>query len=197
MKSPPDRRRGGGSRKAGAAKRAKAHTRKPQKRTIIMTDVTTGKTKAKAAGFAAASEMPKFEIPRFDIPKFEVPKMEVPAAFREFAEKSVSQAKDNWEKMKAATEEASDLMEESYTTASKGAADYGLKLIEVSRANTNSAFDFAAQFFSVKSLAEAVELSTAHMRKQFETITAQSKELSALAQKVTAETVEPIKESVT
>ena len=89
--------------------------------------------------------MPKFEIPRFDLPKFEMPKMEVPAAFREFAEKSVTQAKDNWEKMKAATEEASDLIEDSYATASKGAADYGLKVIEVSRANTNAAFDFATQ----------------------------------------------------
>src|SRR4051812_36322611 len=197
MKSPPDRRRGGGSRKAGAAKRAKAHTRKPQKRTIIMTDVTTGKTKAKAAGFAAASEMPKFEIPRFDIPKFEVPKMEVPAAFREFAEKSVTQAKDNWEKMKAATEEATDLIEDSYATASKGAADYGLKLIEAARANTNAHFDYAGQLLTVKSLSEAVELSTAHLRKQFDTFSTQSKELTALAQKVTTETVEPIKESVT
>ena len=87
-----------------------------------MSDVTT-KPKAKATGFAA-TETPKFEIPRFDLPKFEVPKMEVPAAFRELAEKSVSQAKDNWEKMKAATEEASDLIEDSYATASKGAADY-------------------------------------------------------------------------
>ena len=94
-----------------------------------MSDVTT-KPKAKAAGFAA-TETPKFEIPRFDLPKFEVPKMEVPAAFRELAEKSVTQAKDNWEKMKAATEEASDLIEDSYATASKGAADYGLKVIEV------------------------------------------------------------------
>ena len=106
--------------------------------------------------------MPKFEIPRFDLPKFEVPKMEVPAAFREFAEKSVTQAKDNWEKMKAATEEATDLIEDSYATASKGAADYGLKLIEVSRANTNSTFDFASQLMTVKSLSEVVELSTAH-----------------------------------
>jgi len=109
----------------------------------------------------------------------------------------VTQAKDNWEKMKAATEEASDLIEDSYATASKGAADYGLKLIEVSRANTNSAFDFATQLFTVKSLAEAVELSTAHVRKQFDTMSAQGKELTALAQKVAAETVEPIKESVT
>jgi phasin len=167
-----------------------------KKRTTIMSDVTAkAKPKAAAAGFA--SEMPKFEIPRFDLPKFEVPKMEVPAAFREFAEKSVTQAKDNWEKMKVASEEASDLFKDSYATASKGAADYGLKVIEVSRANTNAAFDFAAKLMTVKSLAEAVELSTSHVRKQFDTFSAQGKELTALAQKVTTETVEPIKESVT
>jgi phasin len=161
-----------------------------------MSDVSTNKPKAKAASYVAATEMPKFEIPRFDLPKFEVPKMEVPAAFREFAEKSVSQAKDNWEKMKTATEEASDLIEDSYATASKGAADYGLKLIEASRANTNSMFDYAAQLLTVKSPSEAVELSTAHLRKQFDVLSAQTKELAALAQKVTTETVEPIKESV-
>ena len=33
------------------------------------------------------------------------------------------------------------------------------------------------------------------LRKQFDTMSAQSKELSALAQKVTTETVEPIKAS--
>jgi hypothetical protein len=40
-----------------------------------------------------------------------------------------------------------------------------------------------------------VELSTAHSRKQFETVTAQSKELVAIAQKVATETAEPVKES--
>ena len=48
-----------------------------------------------------------------------------------------------------------------------------------------------------KSLSEAVELSTAHARRQFEAVTTQAKELSALAQKVTAETTEPVKESLT
>ena len=163
-----------------------------------MSDVTSNKPKSKpATGFTALPDTSKFEIPRFDLPKFEMPKMEVPAAFREFAEKSVTQAKDNWEKMKAASEEASDLIEDSYATASKGATDYGLKLIETSRANTNSMFDYATQLMTVKSLSEAVELSTSHMRKQFDALSGQSKELAALAQKVTTETVEPIKESVT
>jgi phasin len=165
-----------------------------------MSDVSTStpsKPKSKpATGFTAIPEAPKFEIPRFELPKFEIPKMEVPAAFREFAEKSVTQAKDSWEKMKAATEEATDMIEDSYATASKGCADYGLKLIEVSRANTNAAFDLASQLMTVKSLSEAVELSTAHMRKQFDALSAQTKDLAALAQKVATETAEPIKESV-
>jgi hypothetical protein len=38
-----------------------------------------------------------------------------------------------------------------------------------------------------------IELSSAHARKQFETLTAQGKELGALAQKVATETAEPIK----
>jgi len=162
-------------------------------------DVTTPMSKPKskpAAGFTAIPETPRFEIPRFELPKFEIPKMEVPAAFREFAEKSVTQAKDNWEKMKAATEEATDLIEDSYSTASKGCADYGLKLIEASRANTNATFDLARELLTVKSLSEAIELSTAHVRKQFDALSAQTKDLAALAQKVAAETAEPIKESV-
>jgi phasin len=129
------------------------------------------------------------------MPKFDMPKVEIPAAFREFAEKSVSQAKENYERIKSAAEEATDLLEGTYATASKGCADYSIKMLEAARANTNAAFDFASEFITVRSLSEAVELSTAHARKQFEALSAQVKELAALAQKVTAETAEPVKES--
>ena len=155
---------------------------------------TAPKPKSKSAGgqIASAFEMPKFEMPNFDIPK-----MEIPAAFREMAEKSVSQAKETYEKMKSAAEVATDVLEDTYATASKGAADYGLKWIEAARENTNAGLDFASQLMTVKSLSEMVELSTAHARKQFETVSAQTKELAALAQKVATDTAEPVKESVT
>jgi len=152
-----------------------------------MTDVSTKAKKTSA----------EFEIPRFEIPKFEMPKFEVPAAFREFAEKSVSQCKDNWDKMKAATEEATGVIEDSYATAAKGCTDYGIKVIEAARANTNANFDYAGKLIAVKSLSEAIELSTAHLRSQFETLGGQMKELSALAQKVATETTEPLKETMT
>jgi len=125
------------------------------------------------------------------------PNTETPAAFRDFAERSLSQAKDNYEKLKSAAEEATGVLEETYATASKGAADYGLKVIEIARANTNATFDYASQLFAAKSLSEVIELSTAHARKQFETLSAQSRELATLAQKVATEAAEPIKEGMT
>ena len=134
-----------------------------------------------------------FEMPKFEMPKFEMPKVEMPAAFREFAERGVAQAKDTYEKMKAAAEEATNVLETTYSTASKGTADYGLKVIEAARVNTNAAFDFYGELITAKTLSEVIELSSAHARKQFEALTAQSKELSALAQKVATDTAEPIK----
>jgi phasin len=154
------------------------------------TPTSTSRSKYKPAPAPAASEAPKFELPNF-----EMPKMEIPAAFREIAEKSVSQAKETYEKMKSAAEEATDVLEDTYATATKGVSDYGLKLIEAARENTNSAFDFATQLMTVKSLSEVVELSTAHTRKQYEAVTAQTKELAAIAQKVAVDTAEPVKES--
>ena len=139
---------------------------------------------------------PVFGMPKWDMPNFEMPKMEVPSAFREIAEKSLAQAKEQYEKIKAAAEEATDVLEDTYTTASKGYAGYGLKLIETARANTNASFDLMASLMTAKSVAEVVELSSGFMRKQFESMTAQSKELAEEAQKVVAETAEPIKASV-
>jgi phasin len=161
-----------------------------------MEDTTTTKSISSTkpmSGFSGSA----FEFPKFGMPNFEMPKMEIPAAFREFAEKGVSQAKENYEKMKTAAEEATGLMEGTYATASKGATEYGYKVIEAARTNTNAAFDFASELMNAKSFSDFVELSTAHARKQFEVLTAQSKELAALAQKVATETAEPVKESVT
>ena len=112
-----------------------------------------------------------FEMPKFEMPKFEIPKVEMPAAFREFAERGVAQCKDTYEKMKAAAEEATDVLETTYSTATRGASDYGMKVIETARINTNSAFDFANELIAAKTLSEVIELSSAHARKQFEALT--------------------------
>ena len=137
-------------------------------------DTTTNKTATKPAGFPPDATQ----------------------AFREMAEKSSAEAKQTYEKMSAATTEAGDLIKNSYSTAIKGVQDYNNKFIEFAHANTNAAFDFVQKLSSVKSPAEFVELSTEHARKQFETLTEQTKQLAAIAQKVTLATAEPLKTGV-
>ena len=141
---------------------------------------------------ASTSTRSKTQMPPFGA----FPGVEAPAAFRDIAEKSLSHAKDSYEKMKSAAEEATGVLEDTYATASKGAADYSRKVIEMARENANATFDFAAQLLGAKSLSEVVELSTAHARKQFEALSEQGKELAALAQKVATEAAEPIKEGM-
>ena len=162
------------------------------------TSAATPKAKPKPVAVSApVFEMPKFEMPKFDIPKFEMPNIEMPAAFRELAEKGIAQAKDNYEKIKSAAEQATDVMEDTYSTASKGCSGYGLKLIETARANSNAAFDLYGDLLTAKSYSDVVEKTTAYMRSQFDTMTAQAKDLAEHAQKVATETAEPIKESFT
>ena len=156
-----------------------------------MTEATTT-TKAKAKPAPGV-----FETPKFEFPNFELPKVDVPAAFREFAEKGVAQAKEAYDKMKSAAEESTAMLEDTYATASKGVTAYNLKLLECARTNMNAAFDFATEFMAAKSMSEVVELSSAHARKQFEAMTEQGKELTSLAQKTATETAEPIKAGVT
>ena len=102
-----------------------------------------------------------------------------------------------YEKMSAATTEATDLIKGSYSTAVKGAQDYNNKLLEFAQTNSDTAFEFAKRLLDVKSPSEFIELSTERARKQFETLTEQTKELTALAQKATLATTEPLKASVT
>ena len=119
--------------------------------------------------------------------------IEVPEQMRAFAEKGVSQARDNYAKFKDAAENHNSTIEAVFTSASKGASAYTAKVMEFVKANTTANLDFAQELLSVKSPSEALELYNAHARKAFETIQAQAKELAELTQKVAAETVEPIK----
>ena len=118
--------------------------RGPSERMILMSEATANpKTKSKSQPFPASV----------------FPGVEAPAAFRDMAEKSLSQAKDNYEKMKTAAEEATGVLEDTYATASKGAADYTLKLLEMARENTNATFDFAVELLGAKTLSEVIEMS--------------------------------------
>ena len=120
-------------------------------------------------------------------------KMEPPQAIREMAEKGTAQAKASLEKLSAATAAASGVIQDASATATQGFKDTNAKVIEFARINSNAAFDYANELLGVKSPSEFVTLSTEQARKQFEVLSAQTKELTALSQKVMLETAEPLK----
>jgi phasin len=118
---------------------------------------------------------------------------EVPEQVRAFAEKGVSQARDNYARFKDVAESNNSTMEAVFSSASKGASEYSAKLMEILKANTSASLDFAQELVAVKTPSEALELWTGHAKRQFEAFTAWSKELTELSQKVATETVEPLK----
>lgn len=118
---------------------------------------------------------------------------EVPEQMRAFAEKGVSQARENYAKFKDAAESQNGTIEAVFTTASRGFSEYTAKLMEFTKANTSASLDFAQELIGIKSPSEAVELWTTHTRKQLETLQAQAKELVEIGQRVAADTAEPIK----
>jgi phasin len=120
----------------------------------------------------------------FGMPLFGFPK----SAFGAFAEQG--------EKIKAASEEMGEALRETYSSNAKGATDYGLKVIEISNANTASAIDFFAHLLGSKSVTDVFALSAVQARKGFDTASAQNKELWALAQKLAVDTGEPVRKRV-
>src|SRR5438445_265542 len=106
-----------------------------------------------------------------------------------------------YEKMCAATTEATDLIKDGYSTALKGAQDYNNKLLEFAQSNSDTAFEFAQRLLRAESSSELAELSNAACR-QSATLTEQTKELAALVQaalvqKATLASTETIKAGAT
>src|SRR5215472_11610291 len=136
------------------------------------------------------------EFPMVDISKLEASAAEATSAFRAFAEKGIGQAKDSYARMKTAAEEVTGIMESTCANAAKGAADYGLKVVEIARANSNATFDFATALLGARTFAQAIEISSAHTRRQIDSLTEQTKELLSLAQQVPLHTTTPIKDGI-
>src|SRR2546421_12467709 len=113
---------------------------------------------------------------------------QVPEQMRAFAEKGVSQARDNYAKFKDVAESHNGTIEAVFTQLSKGASEYSTKLMEMMKSNTTANLNFVQELLGIKSPSEALELWTSHARKQYEAFTVQAKELVESTQKTSNET---------
>lgn len=150
---------------------------------------------APAAPVFPAFELPKFDFPTFELPTFELPKfdtaafgsLEVPPALREAADKAIAQARTNYETLKTLTEEATDAFEDAWEATRAGIVELNGKGIDHAKTNTDATLGHAKDLIGVKTVAEVVELQTAFLRRQYEALSAQAKEIQALALEVAGE----------
>lgn len=117
-------------------------------------------------------------------------------AFGEMAEHGVARAQERCDKVKALSEDVAEALSEAYACNAKGATDYGLKLIEISKANTASAIDFVSHLLELRSVADVFTLSATEARKAFDAAATQNRELFDLAQRLARDTGEPIRRQV-
>jgi len=108
---------------------------------------------------------------------------------KKYPDKSAAFANETFEKGKAA-------IEQSYSVAVENIRDFNVKMIDAARANADAIFEFAHQIATAKSPSDFAGLWTSHARRQFELLSEQSKELTALGQKIAGESAEPIARSV-
>jgi phasin len=116
---------------------------------------------------------------------------------RRFAEKTAATARDTPHKSTAAAEEMTQAATQGYFAAAEAVRDFNAKLIEIAQANTMAAVNFAQEVATAKSPIEAAMLWSSHARKNFETLTDQSKQLTALGQRVMTSAAEPLSHSFT
>ena len=149
---------------------------------------------AVAATAATARVVPPEVAKMFEAPAKTITEMQ--ERVRALIEKGLSETRGAYAKAKSAADEANGALEASFVTAKTGAAEINVKVLEAFRASADANFDFVKSVLGVKSIADYVTLHSEFARKQIETLTGQTKELTALAQKVATESAEPIKTQV-
>jgi phasin len=110
---------------------------------------------------------------------------EVPAEMREFAEKSVAQAKQAFDGFIAATQHAVDTAETQAKTMQSGAKQAGELALSFAERNVAASFDFAQRLMQAKDAKEVTSLQAEYIKSQIAAMTEQAKELSKKAAKMT------------
>ncbi len=121
--------------------------------------------------------------------------MDFTATMRDATEQNVEQAKKACEQIKSTAEEATNSLESSFNTATKGGADFNRKIIDAVRSNFDATFSFAQDLVGVETAQDALVIQTKFMQTQYETLTKQSQEIAEFAGDIAKKAAQPIQEN--
>jgi len=107
---------------------------------------------------------------------------EIPAEMRDFAEKSVEQARKAIDGFMSAAQKTVDTFEGSANTVQTSAKDATRKTFTYAEQNLAAAFDLAQRMVRAKDMQEAMQIQAEFVRSQFEAMQTQMKEFGSIAQ---------------
>lgn len=124
------------------------------------------------------------------------PNYEVPAEMRDFAEKSVDQARKAFDSFIGAARRTADTVQGSAELARTNAKDVSTRGFEFAEQNVNAAFDLAQKIVRSRDMQEAMQHQAEFVRSQFAAIQSQAKEFGGLAQSALQQGAESAKSAM-
>ncbi len=128
------------------------------------------------------------EFPTFDAEK-------ATDQMRVLAEKGVEQSKEAYARMKNGMESAQKTMETTLETARAAGSDVSLKSIAAMRANAEAGFSHLEALAAAKSLTDVIELQTSYLRKSFEMLVDQTRDMQSVSTKAAEQVAQPVRDA--
>ncbi|GJE28987.1 phasin [Methylobacterium organophilum] len=126
----------------------------------------------------------------------ETPNYEIPTEMRDFAEKSVDQARKAFDSFIGAARRTAETVSGSADLARSNASNLSTRGFEYAEQNVNAAFDLAQKLVRSRDVNEAMQHQAEFVRSQFAAIQAQAKEFGGLAQSAFQQGAENAKSAV-
>ncbi|MBZ8135448.1 phasin family protein [Afifella sp. IM 167] len=126
---------------------------------------------------------------------FGLSQVEMPEAFRVMTERTLTNAREGYARVKAAAEETTDVLEDTVENARDGVLGIQYKALDQAKASSDASFDFARQMLGAATFADAVQAQSAFMRGRFEAMIDYSNEMRDLFTKVTEDTTRPVRDA--
>ncbi len=150
---------------------------------------------ARAVSAPAPAEA-EFDAVTPEAARIAAPVAEIQQSVRTALEKGVAESRAAFARAKTAADETASAFELSFAAVKDGALAINARAFESLRANADANFDFLRAVWAARSLSDVVTLQGEFARKQLETMTNQTKDLGALAQKAVVDAAQPIREQV-
>lgn len=117
---------------------------------------------------------------------------EVPTEMREFAEKSVDQARKAFDGFIGAAHKAVDTAQGSTESARVNAHDMTRKVITYAESNVAAAFDLAQKLVKSRDVSEVMQHQTEFLKTQMASFQVQLKEMGSAVQDVASKAAETV-----